>query len=72
MKKMKKINKKNLFVFFVFCVSTGMVVTDILKLLLATFDNKMCSWTFWGCLTFIVACIVAELSFEYIVEKLNK
>lgn len=69
---MKKINKKNLFMFFVFCISTGMVVTDVLRLLLATFGGKTCSWTFLGCLTFIGACIVADWSFGYILDKLNK
>ena len=64
---LKKINKKNLAVMIVFLISLAIILHDLY--IIVTILNT--GWTLLGILTFCIAVIICELSYEYIENKIK-
>lgn len=60
-----KINKKVLAILIAFLISMTVVIYDLF--IIATIFSS--SWTILGSVTFCIACIIAELSYEYLNKK---
>ncbi len=64
-------NKKKIatliFAFITFVISLALVLYDLTIIVI----KLNAEWTFLGILTFLIAAIVAELSYEYLEDKIK-
>ena len=66
----KRINKKNLTVMLLFIFSMSIVVNDIFYLFLNI--NNTVGFTLLGSITFVIAVIIAQLSLDYLEDKIKE
>ncbi len=66
----RRVNKKNLIVMLLFVLSMSIVVNDIFYLFLNI--DKTVGFTLLGSITFVVAVIVAQLSLDYLEDKIKR
>lgn len=66
----RRVNKKNLIVMLLFIFSMSIVVNDIFYLFLNI--DKTVGFTLLGSITFVVAVIVAQLSLDYLEDKIKE
>lgn len=64
----KKLNIKNLIMLIVHIISLIVIVYDLTIITV----HLSSSWTLFGFLTFCIAVIAAELTYEYFVNKKRK
>ena len=65
---MNKLNVTNLLVLIIFLLSLGLIIHDLINIII----NFNAMWTPFGIITFFIAVIIAELSYEYLSKKKRK
>lgn len=65
---MNNFNITKILIFLIFILSMGLIIYDLITIIM----NFNSTWTPFGIITFCVAAIVAELSYEYLNKKKRK
>ena len=62
----KRLNIKNLVMLMIFVISTSVVIYDFVILTINI--AKIGGWTMFGFITFLIAVVFMELTYEYLFE----